>query len=117
LKVGDDIYWRCVHCLTKYNVMLTFVALSLLSFLRSKLRNLLLKPTGHLTYLGLLHQQQEQYHSTMAVKASTTFVYAFYILAYQLDTHWTSCWKKLLLKVVDQHHPHDISQPARGLST
>jgi hypothetical protein len=70
--------------------MLTFVALSLLSFLRSKLRNLLLKPPGHHTYLGLLHQQQEQYHSTMAVKASTTFVYATYIPAYQLDPHWIS---------------------------
>ena len=72
------------------DVMLTFVVLSLLSFLRSKLRNLLLKPPGHHTYLGLLHQQQEQYHSTMAVKASTTFVYDMYITAYQLDPHWIS---------------------------
>ncbi|OAF62112.1 hypothetical protein VC83_01472 [Pseudogymnoascus destructans] len=55
--------------------------------LKSKLRNLLLKPTSHHTYLGLSHQQQKQYYSTIAANSSTTSVYATYITAYHLDTH------------------------------
>ncbi|OAF58136.1 hypothetical protein VC83_05419 [Pseudogymnoascus destructans] len=55
--------------------------------LKSKLRNLLLKPTSHHTYLGLSHQQQKQYYSTIAANSSTTSVYATYITAYHLNTH------------------------------
>ena len=84
---------------------------------KSKLGNLLLKPIGQTTSLSFSVTNQSCTTQAMAPKAFTTFVYAIYILAYQLDTHWTSCWEKLLLKVVGQHHPHDISQPARGLPT
>ncbi|OAF54932.1 hypothetical protein VC83_08527 [Pseudogymnoascus destructans] len=45
--------------------------------LKSKLGNLLLKPTSHYTYFGLSHQQQEQYYSTIA----TTIYDSLHVIA------------------------------------
>ncbi|ELR04959.1 hypothetical protein GMDG_00216 [Pseudogymnoascus destructans 20631-21] len=45
--------------------------------LKSKLGNLLLKPTSHYTYSGLSHQQQEQYYSTIA----TTIYDSLHVIA------------------------------------